>query len=267
VRYWVTERSAGLCGRIMGALSRAPPPPKTKGCVVKGMSMDSHRRMLEYLMDVDWKARGWFFVTLTYTDGAAFDAKRAHEELKTFWKRAARAGALGLIWKLEMKRRQSGSRVGEWMAHWHLIVRWPEMAQLVSPDRDMAAWVHQAWSEVVGAETITQATLYHERKGFQAVMLYMAKYAAKVTKENGHPPSGRIWGVRGVLPTSAALVHEVAPMDWPRLVSRIRMANEESPRMRSLSPEAVGWTAIGMKGQILDGLDMDRFPHEGVVSR
>jgi hypothetical protein len=90
--------------------------------VIKRFSEGSRRRLLRALSRTQ-RDKLPVFVTLTYPDGFPGDPRRWKDDLKAWLKRVVRqfpecAG----FWKLELKRRQSGTNEGEVAPHFHLLL-------------------------------------------------------------------------------------------------------------------------------------------------
>jgi hypothetical protein len=251
--FWVGVHRGGLTGRIIGQRTRDPPTGRDLGAKICGMSGDSHRRMLSWLLDVEWEHLQGHFVTLTYADtGELGNAEVWHRQLATFWAGRQRDGATGMVWKLEMLVRKSGSQAGAMRPHWHtLVLGLQESTELVARE------IRAHWSRICRQDTITHVATYHEEKGRRAAMLYLAKYMSKVTASKDHPATGRVWGWMGEVPRSVPSFESIDPAEWKYLVASIRLSGggEEGSRyIKALSPWQSAWTAVGAGPQILEGI-------------
>jgi len=248
VRYFLTQHECGLSGAIVGGGNRDP-PTGGRGSI-SGLSVDARRRLMRYLVDVDWGSVPAWFVTLTYRDdGEEGDAVGWHRDLRVFWKRLERLGAVGMVWKLEILPRLSGPLVGVLRPHWHTVVFFPPGSSGVS-----GQVVDLAWRGVTGMDARTDTRVV-VGKDARPVMLYMGKYLGKVTQSREHPKTGRVWGVCGTIPRTTADPMEVRPEDYEKVVARVRAWSNGIGRMGHLSPYQRSWLLLGDARGVLRGLD------------
>ncbi|CAK0750917.1 hypothetical protein CCP3SC15_1720004 [Gammaproteobacteria bacterium] len=223
------------------------------------MSSDSHRRMLAWLLDVEWGVLMGHFVTLTYSDsGALGDPASWHKDIDRFWKWSKYHGATGMVWKLEMLPRKSGPLLGVMRPHWHTVLLGLHGSQEPSGSGfDPAESVHRAWCRICGCECRTNCIEFHQNEGARAAMLYLAKYMSKRKASGDHPVTGRVWGSMGLVPRVLPEYRAIAPEEWQYLVANVRLSGggpEGSRYLMGLSPWQSAWTAIGADPCILDGI-------------
>lgn len=136
------------------------------------------------------------FLTLTYPDSFPIDWPTWKAHRVAFEKRLYRKfpGA-ALVWRLELKRRQSGENAGSIAPHFHALV-W---GVAVCPE--VREWIGQAWFEVVGSGDDRHrraGTGYDQVRSWNGVMHYCAKYLSKMDGESLGPEFGHVgrwWGV------------------------------------------------------------------------
>jgi hypothetical protein len=155
------------------------------------------------------------FATLTFPDtwyGELGDTKTLIERLGKRMKRQF-GDKTGFLWRLELRRRKSGERVGAIMPHFHLLV-FNLGRNGVRPATVMAEfrqWLSRAWWEIVGTGDpahLRAGTNAQYMKSWRTVVCYTSKYVAKTDgDEDGITVTaadhiGRWWGVvnRAALP-------------------------------------------------------------------
>lgn len=189
--------------------------PRGRVC---GYSRASRRRLLDLLNQLKRASVvGALFVTLTYPD--LFDADPAvwHRDLKVMLQRLERRyPAACTVWRLELKRRQSGQNAGAWAPHFHLLV--------LNVPRVSLEWLSRSWYDVVGSgdpRHLRAGTSAERARTFNAVAAYILKYCGKAQEEGFDGWTGRVWGVsgRGQLPR---LLEEIA-LSWRQFYQLRRM--------------------------------------------
>jgi len=94
--------------------------------MIKGFTKGARLRMLRMIASINWgNVRSGVFITLTYPDSHAVRTLRERATDKYLFLRYMEkylGKKIGVIWRLEWEVRKSGSRKGELIAHWHLIV-------------------------------------------------------------------------------------------------------------------------------------------------
>lgn len=165
---------------------------------VKGFSRASRRRMM-YMLCQTKKQKKPLFVTLTYPDIFSQNPKTYKRDLKVFFQRLMREyPTAGAVWRLEFKRRLTGTYKGDPAPHFHLLVWGVEY-------KAMKCFVKDAWWGAVGSENEdhhkagTKVEVVRHKDG---VKRYASKYASKNNEDNelflevskrGAP--GRVWGI------------------------------------------------------------------------
>lgn len=252
--------------------------------VIEGFSQESRKRMIARLMAIDWGAQACYFVTLTYPGAGAGDWEQTKAQLQAWRKRLERryGGRLkGVIWKLELVERKSGSRVGHFVPHFHLVLFWadqtgPEMSSF-------RRWASRSWNDIaargdldhlkVGVSTIRARNTGGAEMG--SLLSYLSKYLGKVEawrmvdKDTGEILStGRIWGTWGDVPMR---VVAAVRMDWPtyqRFTERVaqRGAQVGSWYLSAVSDAWAGFSVLGDGLLLLDelcaGLDVEYLPDD-----
>jgi len=177
--------------------------------------------MLKTLARVDWDAVGpSLFVTLTYPDECIREtiAERTRDR-SLFWKGIENylGRKVAAFWRLEWKRRLSGSRKGEWCPHLHLIVL--NVAFIACGD------LRAIWRNVVAAEN-SLATDVQKISGAKSVAKYVSKYCAKLPESLSLDivsylnVKGRHWGIlrRNLVPWHERHVFRVSELRHQRLL-------------------------------------------------
>jgi len=99
--------------------------PKRRG-KIKGFTKGARLRMLRMIASIKWESvRHGLFITLTYPDSCAERTIRERSTDKYLFMRYIEkhlGKKVGAIWRLEWEVRKSGSRKGQLIAHYHLIV-------------------------------------------------------------------------------------------------------------------------------------------------
>jgi hypothetical protein len=159
---------------------------------VKGFSHASRRRFIRMMGKIDRSSMP-LFVTLTFPDeyyensNNPVDWKR---KLKAFFMRFRRAYPGGaIIYRQEEQARKSGSYIGEFFPHFHLLV--------FNVDDKLIPWVTLNWWEVCGKlsnDHLAAGTKVERIRSFKGIMYYVSKYMAKPDEGSGLI-TGRIWGI------------------------------------------------------------------------
>ena len=193
--------NGGVC-RVVESVPRRPRSTGGKRGKVRGFSVGSKLRMLEFVQSIDRTGiRGHWFATHTVPAGEADWARI--ERLRRAWvKRFSRKwgkNAAGIVWKKEAH--------GSGTPHLHSVILW-----VVEPPRMLAfrAWNDSAWAKVVASENpahVRTGCNVQEVRSWRGVTSYVAKYLGKESGEVLPEGTGRVWGVhnRSVLPRSVRL--------------------------------------------------------------
>lgn len=161
---------------------------------VREFSRQARKRMMQYFATIDEevvKVR-CCFVTLTYHDEWADDARGWHRDLDVFLKWLfKRYPAAGVIWRLEFQERGA--------PHWHLLI-------VNAPHIPYLDITHE-WAKIAHRNSVYRgeyATKVEGVKSWRQACYYVGKYVAKVNDCPNRLPSGRCWGVRRpeCIPTS-----------------------------------------------------------------
>lgn len=220
--------------------------------VIKGMSANSRRRLMDILMKIDWdsitnndigiKYRG-FFVTLTYPKEYVNDRKVYKKHLKAMIMRLRRKyDEIALIWKLEYQKRGA--------PHYHILLYIKNGAKL----DDIRAWISLNWYQVVKSNDYK-----HYKAGTNVkpiignntrLMRYLGKYIGKIYETVNE--TGRVWGVWGIMPMGKIVIMIIK--DWVEIIRRIRKWGKKSKYLHNLK-----WTvSVTLYGntseQLLRGL-------------
>lgn len=185
------------------------PPPKHVRGVITRFSPKSRSRMMRRTGQVRNLSRP-FFVTLTYPGKFTSDPRRVKEHLANLRKRIKRRfSRAGMLWRLELKKRQTGASQGEIVPHYHLII-WGIRAW----EKDMHDYILRMWFEIVWGDdcdlhhmpepeqmTKEQHDFYEhsvdveQLNDFRHVLSYVAKYSAKIEDDDTSELWGRRWGL------------------------------------------------------------------------
>lgn len=174
--------------------------PGNKGRVT-GFSKDSRRYLMRECAKIDRRFLPVMF-TLTYADDSwmADPESWKRNDLRAFQMKLQRKyGEFAALWRLELKPRQTGERVGEVAPHFHLIV-WLDPANMDKKDKierpellRMRDWVDEAWGR--------GRTRVESIRSSRGTTAYISKYIAKADTEeivSAYPDGlGRVWGKWG----------------------------------------------------------------------
>jgi hypothetical protein len=203
---------------------------------IHGFSRASRRRMMQFLAKVRLDDGLPLFGTTTYPDIFPEQAEKFKRDLETLIERLKRRfPQIGLLWRLEFKKRKSGVNQGKIAPHFHWLLwnvprrfdfkaesgKWAKVsrkkdgtwietvkfhdadkiATVVNPvsgqDR-FTEWLSRNWYDVAGT-----GDLKHYNAGTNVKVLtsvrelfcYVSKYIGKVEEEEGFACPGRFWGV------------------------------------------------------------------------
>jgi hypothetical protein len=203
---------------------------------IHGFSRASRRRMMQFLAKVCLDGLLPLFGTTTYPDIFPEDAQKFKRDLQTLIERLKRRFPLvGLLWRLEFKKRKSGVNVGKIAPHFHWLLwnvpsrfdykvetgKWAKVSQakdgawretvkfydgdkiatvvnMIGGQDRFTEWLSRNWYDVAGT-----GDLRHYNAGTNVKVLtsvrelfcYVSKYIGKVEKEEGFECPGRFWGV------------------------------------------------------------------------
>ena len=173
----VSEWSAEWQGKLLrvkfSGQKRRRPLPKKRG-VIKGFTDGSRRRMLQLAATIDWKSIGpALFITLTYPDDKAeFDMRERNKQRYLFVRHMENYldATPSIIWRIEWKPRKTGSRIGEYLPHVHLLV----LGVRFIPHGCVRSW----WRSILKHRGSLSTDVRAVRSG-KAAALYVSKYCAK----------------------------------------------------------------------------------------
>lgn len=284
-------------------------PPKTGGgrrSEVAGFSRESKHRLMSLLQSFRFDAHSAagkksaaacaIFATLTYSDLGApvgvceeiddaglpvieqtLEREKVKRDIDTLGKRLKRfRGFRGMLWKLEIEPRKSGSMKGALVPHFHLLLLF-ERPQAV---RVFRRWLAMAWFEIAGAgdakhrKAGTQALIcYDGRSGrlFSYLGKYMGKsWAVSIERlRDGNPVKvGRVWGVQGDLDLAEPLtVRTTQPGTWREFLKRLRRWGMKSNYLSGITERTPGALVYGYGPELAKLLDGLQFLPEKILKR
>lgn len=254
--------------RAVGGLS---PTPKTNGAlrgVILGFSQQSRMRLLQFMASVRLFEHV-VFLTLTYPDDfpvGDVDAWLAHFE--AFRRRFERQYPdWRVIWRKELKPRQSGENKGKIAPHYHMLIftdhpqdvgvttehvqnRGLQIEKTVSAlSLLVEVWALKVWDEIVdsgdenhalhGAFAVACRNRRHAYK-------YISKYIAKI--ENDDFAVGRRWGRIGAFDVGASFTCVISEQELVELLRMARswMRSRGSQYHKNLKGTSRGWSVFGL---------------------
>jgi hypothetical protein len=203
---------------------------------IHGFSRASRRRMMQFLAKVRLNELLPLFGTTTYPDIFPTEADKFKRDLQTLIERLKRRFPLvGLLWRLEFKRRKSGVNVGKVAPHFHWLLwnvprkfdfkpesgKWAKISQVrdgtwretvrfydgdkiatvvnqVSGQDRFTEWLSRNWYDVAGTGDLKHynaGTNVKVLTSKREVFFYVSKYMGKAEAEAGCECPGRFWGV------------------------------------------------------------------------
>lgn len=225
-------------------------PPRSQRGVIKRFSQRSRSRMMRKTGMI----RGLkcpYFVTLTYPGHFEHSPNRVKAHLQALKKRLKRRFPyMAMIWRMELKKRQTGASAGEIVPHFHFLL-WGMEVYLT----DMIAALKQMWFEIalsfedhpavimptldekgtpdLDAMTQEQRDFYHhgvdveQLFNFRHTLSYVSKYAAKEEDDESEIHWGRRWGVCGRVDLSPSFSIKLTTKEHYALRRGIRVALEK----------------------------------------
>lgn len=180
-------------------LSPKKPSGQTRGIVQK-FSRKSRVNMLREVAKIRNMKNG-VFATLTYPGLFLFHCGHPKEHLSALKKRILRAFPdAGIVWRMELKKRQTGLSAGEIVPHFHLLV-----FNLDVPVYQFRDWLAWAWNMIIDPKDLDHrvaGTQCDRIKNRKHAMRYVAKYCTKVNDDEDGQNWGRRWGICGRLDRS-----------------------------------------------------------------
>lgn len=203
---------------------------------IHGFSRASRRRMMQLLAKVRLDELLPLFGTTTYPDIFPDEAEKFKRDLQTLIERLKRRfPRVGLLWRLEFKRRKSGVNAGKVAPHFHWLLwnvprrfdfkpetgKWAKVNQArdgtwretvrfydgdkiatvvkpVSGQDRFTEWLSRNWYDVAGTGDLKHYNAGTNVEVFlskREVFFYVSKYMGKVEAEEGCKCPGRFWGV------------------------------------------------------------------------
>jgi len=168
--------------------------------------------MLQLAAVIDWKRyRKSLFVTLTYPDVKAERTMQERGRDRYLLLRHVEnylGKEVTCVWRIEWQKRKSGSRIGEWLPHVHLLM----LGLPFLPHALLRKW----WGGCLQYSGPLATDVRAVQSG-KAASLYVSKYVAKVNPEHSLDnvsylnTSGRHWGVsrRKALKTHPPIVFPI----------------------------------------------------------
>jgi len=188
--------------------------------VVSNFSRPSRKRLLEKMARCRNMDTG-YFATFTYPGDFTYDWRQCKEHLFRFRKRILRAHPQArVIWRMEIKPRQSGASEGEYVPHYHMLI----FGLPYGHENDFYEQFATMWNEIANNKLEDNAFLRSDvsqiRSRKQAVF-YASKYAAKI--DNGNDDGfGRHWGFFGQWDESMSSSHILSQQEVIQLKRLIR---------------------------------------------
>jgi len=258
-RYEVTIFSDMIQAKAQSLVSgvERPVQARTGGVrgVIHGFSKRSRNRMIQRFCQIRGSFR-YAMMTLTCSDefafGIAYDEafntdkyKAAFEAFRRRFER--RFPELSAIWKIELKPRKSGRRIGHYVPHYHLLVFCPDELEIADFNAFCAAteqWAREAWIEIAQTPIVECKPARNKRHA----MKYCSEYIAKLDDDDYE--IGRRWGQIGEFDTSPSMRFHLTEQEYvhfKRLLARWIKNNSHgyAKRVKRMS-KSVGCFALGM---------------------
>lgn len=226
-----------------------PPPRSSRGVITRFTARSRSRMMRKTGMLRGLKNP--YFVTLTYPGHFEHSPDRVKEHLHALKKRIKRRFPnMAMVWRMELKTRQTGLSAGEIVPHFHMLL-WG-MSVL---ETDMLKAMKQLWFEValsfkdhppvimptlddkgtpdLEAMTTEQRNFYEhgvdveQLFNFRHTLSYVSKYAAKEEDDETAQHWGRRWGVCGRVDLSPSYTVKLTTKEHYALRRAIRKALEK----------------------------------------
>lgn len=226
-----------------------PPPRSRRGAITRFTSRSRSRMMRKTGMLRGLKNP--YFVTLTYPGYFEHSPERVKEHLQAIKKRLKRRFPdLAMIWRMELKTRQTGASAGEIVPHFHFLLWGMSIFET-----DMLKAMKQLWFEValsfkdhppvimptlddkgtpdLDAMTQEQRDFYEhgvdveQLFNFRHTLSYVSKYAAKEEDDETATYWGRRWGVSGRVDLSPSFTVKLTTKEHYALRRGVRKALEK----------------------------------------
>ena len=219
-------------------------PPKRRGKITS-LSGNSRMRMLRFINRIDWPKVGFCnFITLTYPDEIDHrDYHRRTQDRYVFLRNLENKiqSLFAVIWRIEWKKRKTGSRVDTLMPHIHMLT-----IGVPGIRRDD---VRKGWRNAIGRQHGPLATDIQWLDDGGAAARYLGKYVSKSealdipSYLNSGIQFGRHWGLNRVNMIPMA---EVAYQDTPEDKIMRRVKEVAADRLKGYDVDlSGGFTLFG----------------------
>jgi hypothetical protein len=230
-----------------------------------GFSKAARRRMLDYLLSIDWnlligeskraaQARG-VFATLTYPANYSQHFQDWKRHLDIFRKHLLRSYSpkTSVIWKLENQEYRCQKTGAEFIPHFHLAIDFKEPVDI----REFRAWLSAYWYISVGSgdpkhlRAGTNAQVIYGDTG--RLLSYLGKYLSKTYASKTH--TGRVWGVWNKFELAPVKIY--TQVAWVKLLRRVRAHGKYSKYLRNLN-------VLSTQGFRMFGPDLEQLLERGL---
>lgn len=201
-------------------------------------------RLIKRFHALDWKRAGEaLFVTLTYPDPCSSpdrDERKAHKKEFARLLEQLTGQTVPAVWRIEWETRKSGSRIGEFAPHWHLLI----FKHRYIHHED----INLCWRKAIGFDGYVRTEIGRMRKA-DSIRLYLAKYISKeaVSPSLVYAASGRSLGkAYGYLRSSEipmCPIETYTNLTARQIAELMKLAEEQLPWVQDGSIQP--WTALG----------------------
>ena len=179
---------------------------------ITGFSPKSRKRLIETCTKIRKSDQG-FFLTLTYPGKYHGDHEKTKRDLDTFSKRMARRfPGFAMLWRMEIKTRQTGASKGKRVPHYHGLCpgTYPGFVTNDGVTITLGEYIAKSWNEIVApgdSDHLEHGSHVFPYTSARHAMSYVSKYVAKLEfHENAQEEyAGRHWGVVGDLETTISI--------------------------------------------------------------
>lgn len=255
----ITVFSDMVSVKVQHQISRDSNAPGRAGRPINSFTAKSRLSMLRKLAQMR-DVTGGFFVTLTYPGQFFQSPDRVKENLFALRKALQRAfPAVGVFWRMELKRRLSGASKGEIAPHFHLLV-FGAGVDLETFDAE----IRRCWYRITGDGSQANFENCVDVKDMTTrkhAAIYCAKYSAKmadtdstlVLYDTWSSQWGRHWGYFGEL-NFDALTTITIPVEqlvnFKRLVKRwLKKKAPHFAKWLGRSDKYSSFSVLGLGGQ------------------
>jgi len=259
-------RGAGVVKVTRPHEQHARQPPTRESGDITGLSESAARRLQVKLAKVRSDHQP-VFSTLTYPDAYAWTGKQIKEQIKKFWQRLEyRDASISMVWKIEIKRRKSGTHGAGWkdqngeivgmqMPHIHVLIFKDEPGEWEEGEYErVKRMIEKQWHAIVWADADEDHLQSvsddvrnedHDVKGEHAdagtrterirsrrgTLAYVSEYISKSEQELEHS-IGRYWGIYGreTMPWGATVTVALGHTEACRMLRAICKAEGIDPQ-------------------------------------